>query len=64
MRRSRLRKKKSRSKSKCKSYLRNKIKRNMEELKKGLYKNPAQAIAVSYNQVQKKHPSCKRVLRL
>ena len=61
MRRSRLRKKKS--KSKCKSYLRNKIKRNIEELKKGLYKNPAQAIAVSYNQVQKKHPSCKRVLQ-
>jgi len=29
----------------------------------GIYKSNAQAIAVAYSQVNKKHPSCKRVLR-
>ena len=53
------------SRSKCKNRLRKKIAINMKELKKkrSLFKNPAQAIAVSYSQVLKKHPACKKSLR-
>ncbi len=48
---------------KCRKYLQKKIQINMEEMKKGFYKNKAQAIAVAYSQVRKEHPACKRVLR-
>lgn len=53
---------KSKSKSKCKNYLRKKIAINMEEFKKKRFVSPAQAIAVAYSQVRKKHPACKRML--
>lgn len=56
-------KKASPKKSKCRSYLKKKIGVNMQELKKGRYKSRVQAVAVSYSQVLKKHPSCKRVLK-
>ena len=52
------------TKSKCKSYLKNKIKINIGEYKSGgRYKSITQAIAVSYNQVLKKRPRCKRYLK-
>ena len=35
----------------------------MNEFKTGRYKSRSQAIAVSYKQVGKKHPACKRILR-
>jgi hypothetical protein len=57
------RKSKRRSKSKCKKYLQKKIRINMNEYKTGRYKSRSQAIAVSYKQVGKKHPACKRILR-
>lgn len=57
------RKRSRKNRSKCRSYLSRKIRINMREMKKGLFVSPAQAIAVSYNQVQKKHPACKRILR-
>lgn len=59
------RKSRSKKSSKCKNRLRKKIAINMKELKKkrSLFKNPAQAIAVSYSQVLKKHPACKKSLR-
>lgn len=53
---------KSKRKSKCKNYLKNKIIKNMGEYKKKKFVSPAQAIAVAYSQVRSKHPSCKRVL--
>ena len=34
----------------------------MKELKKGRWVSRAQAIAVSYSQVKKSHPQCKRSL--
>ncbi len=49
-------------KSKCKQWLQDKIKINMEEYKKGRWVSRAQAVAVSYSQVKKKHPNCKRSL--
>jgi len=55
-------KRKSRSKSRCKGYLQSKIRINMNEYKSGRFKSRAQAVAVSYSQVRKKHPACKRVL--
>ena len=57
------RKSRRRSKSKCKKYLQKKIGINMNEFKTGRYKSRSQAIAVSYKQVGKKHPACKRLLR-
>lgn len=53
----------SRSKSKCKSYLKNKIKINMDEYKSGRYVSPKQAVAVSYSQILKGHPHCRRILK-
>ena len=47
---------------KCRSYLQKKIKKNMAEYKSGRYSSRAQAVAVSYAQVKKKYPSCKRSL--
>jgi hypothetical protein len=49
-------------KSKCRQWLQDKIKKNMKELKKGRWVSRAQAIAVSYSQVKKSHPQCKRSL--
>ena len=56
-------KRRQRSKSKCKSYLKNKIKINMEEYKTGRYVSPKQAVAVSYSQILKSHPHCKKILK-
>ena len=50
-------------KSLCKQRLSKKISINMKEMKNGRYKSPAQAIAVSYSQVLKEFPRCKRVLK-
>lgn len=53
----------SKSKSKCKKYLQDKISINIDEYKTGRYSSRSQAIAVSYSQVLKKHPKCKKSLR-
>jgi hypothetical protein len=50
-------------KSICKSRLSEKIAINMKEYKQGLYKSPKQAVAVSYSQVLKKYPKCRKSLR-
>jgi hypothetical protein len=47
----------------CKEKLSEKIRINMTEYRKGRWKSPQQAIAVSYSQVLKKSPSCKKSLR-
>ena len=47
---------------KCKEYLSAKIKKNMTEYKKGKYSSRMQAVAVSYAQVKKSHPNCKKAL--
>lgn len=46
----------------CKEKLSEKIRINMREYKEGRWVSPQQAIAVSYSQVLKKSPSCKKVL--
>jgi hypothetical protein len=51
------------SKSVCRALVSGKVKVNMEEYHGGRYASPQQAIAVSYSQVQKKYPSCKRYLK-
>ncbi len=51
------------SRTRCKNLLSKKISINMKELKKGKFKNRAQAIAVSYSQVSKKYPSCAKMFR-
>jgi hypothetical protein len=58
---SKKRKKRRRSKrsKRCKSLLGKKIGINIHE---GIYANKAQAIAVAYSQVRKRHPSCRRIL--
>jgi len=48
------------TKVECNKLLREKISINLDEFKEGLYKSRQQAIAVSYSQVKKKHPSCGR----
>lgn len=48
---------------KCNDYLQKKIKTNLSEYKKGKYKSPKQAIAVSYTQTSKKYPRCELVRR-
>ena len=47
-------------KSSCQTKLKNKIRINMAEYKKGRFSSRQQALAVSYAQVKKKSPSCKR----
>lgn len=42
----------------CRRFLSRKISRNMDEFKEGRYSSPQQAIAVSYSQVRRRHPSC------
>ena len=59
-----IRKSKSRRKSLCKERLSEKIKVNMKEWKDGKYKTQQQALAVSYAQVKKMFPHCKRYLKL
>ena len=56
-------KKKRNTKKSCKLALSKKIKRNMAEYKQGRYSSQAQAIAVSYSQISKKKPSCKRYFK-
>lgn len=51
----------SKQEIKCNSFLQKKIKINIKEYKKGRYKTPKQAIAVSYKQTSKKFPKCKLV---
>jgi hypothetical protein len=58
-----VKKSKKNKKSLCKQRLSKKISINMKEMKNGRYKSPAQAIAVSYSQVLKEFPHCKRVLK-
>ena len=48
------------TKKKCRELLSKKIKLNMIEYKKGKWVSRAQAIAVSYRQITKKYPKCKR----
>ena len=48
--------------AKCKDELKNKIKINMLEYKEGKFANRKQAIAVSYSQIGKKYPNCKKRL--
>lgn len=59
---SKSRKTKLTTKQRCQKQLQNKIRINMREYKSGRYVSPKQAIAVSYSQTKKRHPSCKRVL--
>lgn len=44
----------------CKKRLSNKIRINMKEFKRGRYVSRKQAIAVSYSQIKKKYPECKK----
>ncbi len=53
---------KSKRSNDCKKKLQKKIRINMAEYKSGRYSSRAQALAVSYAQVKKKYPSCKRYL--
>lgn len=50
----------SRKKRSCQNKLKNKIRINMAEYKKGRFSSRKQALAVSYAQVKKKSPGCKR----
>lgn len=49
--------------ARCKAALHDKIMVNMREYKNGRYSRSAQAIAVSYSQIGRKYPSCKRYLK-
>ena len=60
IKKSKRRKRSKRSKSKCRKYLQDKISINMGEYKKGKFSSRKQALAVSYSQVKKKSPGCKR----
>ena len=53
----------SRGKRSCQTKLKNKIKINMAEYKKGRFSSRQQALAVSYAQVKKKSPSCKKYFK-
>jgi hypothetical protein len=52
--------KKSVTKKSCRKRLSNKIRTNMNELKAGRWVNKQQAIAVSFSQINKLYPKCKR----
>ena len=56
-------KRSSRAKRSCQTKLKNKIKINMAEYKKGRFSSRKQALAVSYAQVKKKSPSCKKYFK-
>lgn len=47
----------------CKQHVGAKIGKNIKEFKKGKWISRSQAIAVSYSQVQKERPGCKKVLK-
>lgn len=51
------------SKKVCRSLVSHKVSANLKELAQGRYTSRAQAVAVSYSQVQKKYPKCKRYLK-
>ena len=59
-RRSKRTKRRSATKRSCQTKLKNKIRINMGEYKKGKFSSRQQALAVSYAQVKKKSPGCKR----
>jgi len=46
------------SKKQCKDLLQKKIRINISEFKKGRWKSPKQAVAVSYSQIRKRFPEC------
>lgn len=46
------------SKKECKDLLQKKIRINILEYKKGRWKSPKQAVAVSYSQIRKQFPEC------
>lgn len=50
-------------KKSCKERLKDKIKENMKEWKSGKYSSQKQALAVSYSQIKKMFPNCKRHLK-
>lgn len=50
------------SRSPCRQHLSKKIAINMKEYKEGRYVSPKQAVAVSYSQVKKLYPRCKKEL--
>ncbi len=56
-------KKRSLTKRSCQTKLKNKIRINMAEYKKGRFSSRQQALAVSYAQVKKKSPGCKRYFK-
>ena len=56
-------KRSSRAKRSCQTKLKNKIRINMAEYKKGRFSSRKQALAVSYAQVKKKSPSCKKYFK-
>jgi len=49
-----------RTKSACNLALRKKIRLNMDEYKRGRYSSRQQALAVSYSQINKNNPYCRR----
>lgn len=51
------------SKKVCRSLVSDKVSANIKEYSKGRYVSPSQAIAVSYSQVQKRYPKCKKFLK-
>lgn len=56
-------KRKVSSRRECREKVASKIKININEYKQGRYKSPSQAVAVSYSQVGKKYPACKKYLK-
>lgn len=50
------------TKNRCQSLLKKKISINMKEYNKGKFVSRPQAVAVSYSQVRKSFPGCKRFL--
>ena len=54
---------KSITKLNCREHVQGKIGYNMKEFKKGRWKSRAQAIAVSFSQVTRERPGCKKVLK-
>ena len=56
-------KRSSRGKRSCQTKLKNKIRINMTEYKKGRFSSRKQALAVSYAQVKKKSPNCKKYFK-
>jgi hypothetical protein len=51
---------KSKTETQCKKRLSDKIRINMEEMEAGRFSSRRQAVAVSYSQINKKYPGCKK----